>query len=39
MRIYYGIQYEDEKEVTLLLKDHKSDVNWRNEYEWVSVIL
>ena len=40
MRIYYAIQYEDQREVESLISDSKTNVNWRNDiYVEVSVIL
>ena len=39
MRIYHAIQYGDDKEVESLLSDVKTNINWTNEYEAVSVIL
>ena len=39
MRIYYAIQYEDQREVESLISDSKTDVNWRNDVSYsVSVI-
>ena len=39
MRIYYAIEKEDEKQVESLLSDAKTNMNWTNEYDGVSVIL
>ena len=39
MRIYHGIEYEDEEDVVSLLSDANTDFNWTNEAFAVSVIL
>ena len=39
MRIYHGIEYEDEEDVVSLLSDANTDFNWTNEAFLVSVIL
>ena len=39
MRIFFEIQYGDDKEVESLLSDVKTNMNWTNEYDVVSVIL
>ena len=39
MRIFYAIQYEDQREVESLISDSKTNVNWRNDLRGVSVIL
>ena len=39
MRIYYAIEYEDQREVESLISDSKTNVNWRNDLSYsVSVI-
>ena len=41
MRIFHGIEYEDEEDVHVvsLLSDANTDFNWTNEAFGVSVIL
>ena len=40
MRIYHGIEYEDEEDVVSLISDANTDFNWTNEASFgVSVIL
>ena len=39
MRIFWAIQFDDEREVESLISDSKTDINWTNEAFSVSVIL
>ena len=39
MMIFWEIQCGDDKEVESLLSDVKTNMNWTNEFFWVSVIL
>ena len=39
MRIFWEIQYGDDKEVESLLSDVKTNMNWTNEFFRVSVII